>query len=187
MTVSFALVRCACGAERQAGQSCPHCGGEPDEVDDDLARRCAIAAVEARDPGGDVTPLTLDDAFGAVGGWFDVFARAYEGTEEGSVDEAAARLRGALGELDVLHERARRAIRLRPNHAVWSALDGVLAAFDDVRDIYLAALVAPTVPAAEEAANRGQAGIDAAAAALNHFQGLAGAWESVTDADLADE
>lgn len=188
MTISFALVQCTCGAERQAEQSCPHCGRRPGEVDEDLARRRAIvAALEARDPVGDVAPLTLDDAFGAVGGWFDVFAGAYERTAEGSVDQAAARLRAAFDELDTLHERARRAIRLRPNKAAWSALDGVLAAFDDVRDTYLAALVAPTVPAAEKAANRGQAAIDTASAALDHFHALAGAWESVTDADLADE
>src|SRR5215211_2950816 len=35
--------------------------------------------------------------------------------------------------------------RLRPAHAVWRAIDGVLAAFEDVRDTYLEALTAATI------------------------------------------
>ncbi len=146
-----------------------------------------MRAVCEREAVGDVEALALEEASGVVGEWFDGFFEAYEASGEGSVDEAAGRLRVSLQELDVLHERARRARRLRPNHAIWAALDAVFSAYNDVRDTYLDALIATTVEEAEEAAARGQVALDSASAALDRFSSLADAWQSVHDANLADE
>jgi hypothetical protein len=188
LSITFSLVRCACGAERQAGRACLSCGRDPDEIDEDLERRRAIVrGAREREPVGDVEPLALEEAFGVVGAWFDGFSEAYEATGEGSVDEAASRLRESLQELDVLQAREGRARRLRPNHAIWAALDAVLAAYNDVRDTYLDALISLTVEDAEEAGSRGQAAIDSASAALDRFNSLADSWQSVHDAHLADE
>jgi hypothetical protein len=188
LTVTFSLVRCACGAERQAGRSCPACGRDPEEVDRDLERRRAIVQeVSDREPVEDAEPLALEDAFPAIRAWFDRFSAAYEATGEGSVGDAARRLREALEELDALHARAARARRLRPAHALWAAIDGVLMAFDNVRDTYLDALTAATLDDAEAAAVRGQVAIDTATAALDRFNALADAWERVESADLAHE
>lgn len=188
LTITFSLVRCACGAERQAGRSCPACGRDPEEVDGDLERRRAIVQeVSDRKPVEDAEPLALEDAFPAIRAWFDRFSAAYEATGEGSVEDAARRLRESLEELDALHARAARTRRLRPAHALWAAIDGVLMAFDNVRDTYLDALTAATVDDAEAAAIRGQGAIDSATAALDRFNALASAWERVDSADLAEE
>lgn len=188
LTITFSLVRCACGAERQAGRRCPDCSREPEEVDAELERRRTIVQrVSDRKPVEDVEPLPLDGAFAAIRGWLDRFSAAYEATGEGSVEDATAMLREPLDELDALRARAARARRLRPGHALWAAIDGVLLAFDNVRDAYLDALTAATVDEAEEAAVRGQGAIDAAAAALDRFNALADAWERVDSSNLADE
>ena len=188
LTITFPLVRCSCGAERQAGQHCPACDCEPEEIDEDLERRRAIVGrcVE-RDEITDAKPLAVEDAFPAVGGWLDDFSAAYETINDGSIADAAARLRDSLLALDVLHLRAAGTPRLRPNHALWTALDAVLASYDDVRDTYLEALTAPTPDEAEQASARGQAAIDAAAAALERFNDLTDAWQRVHEADLAEE
>ena len=188
VTITFSLVRCACGAERQAGRSCPECGRDPEEVDADLERRRAIVQeVGDREPVEDAEPLALEDAFPAIRAWFDRFSAAYEATGEGAVEDAAGRLRESLEQLDALHSRAARARRLRPGHALWAAIDGVLLAFDNVRETYLDALTAATVDGAEAATVRGQAAIDRATAALDRFNALASAWERVDSADLAEE
>jgi hypothetical protein len=188
LAITFALVRCACGTERQAGQRCPECGREAEEADEDLERRRAIVrAVSHRTPPGDVEPLVLENAFSSLGAWLDGFFAAYEATGDGSADDVAPALRASLGDLDALHRRASRADRLRPNHAVWAAIDDVLAAYDGLRDTYLEALTAATVEDAERAAPRGQAAIDVAAAALDRFNAVSDAWDRVEAADLGDE
>lgn len=188
LTITFSLVRCACGAERQAGRRCPDCGCEPEEVDADLERRHAIVrGVGVREPVADVEPLALEDTLAAIRGWFDRFSAAYTATGEGSVEDAVGRLSDSLEELDALQARAAGARRLRPYHALWAAIDGVLCAFDDIRDTYFDALTAATVNETEAAAARGQGAIDAAAAALARFNALADAWERVESADLTGE
>ncbi len=188
LTIGFALVQCACSAERQAGQRCPECGREPEETDEDLERRRAIVrAARETESLADVDPLRIEDAFSAVGGWLDRFFAAYEAAGERPVEEAAPALRVSLDELDALHARVGHAERLRPNHATWTAIDGVLAAYDGVRDTYLAAFTAATIEDAERAAARGQAALDTAAAALERFNAVGDAWRRVDEADLADE
>ena len=188
LTITFSMVRCACGAERQAGRGCPACGRDPEEVDADLERRRKIVReVGDRELVEDAEPLAIEDAFAAIRAWFDRFSAAYEATGYGAVEEAAGRLRVSLEQLDALHARAARARRLRPGHALWAAIDGVLLAFDQVRDTYLDALAAATVDDAEAAAVRGQAAIDSATAALDRFNALANAWDQVDSADLAEE
>lgn len=188
LTISFALVRCACSAERQAGQRCPECGREPEETDENLERRRAIVrATTEREPPADVDPLIVEDAFSVVDGWLDRFFAAFETAGVGPVQEVAPALRVSLDELDALHARVAGAERLRPNHAAWTAIDGVLAAYDGVRDTYLDAFTAATVQDAEQAAARGQAALDAAAAALERFNAVAEAWRRVDEADLTDE
>jgi len=188
LTITFSMVRCACGAERQAGRGCPACGRDPEEVDADLERRRKIVReIGDRELVEDAEPLAIEDAFAAIRAWFDRFSAAYEATGYGAVEEAAGRLRVSLEQLDALHARAARARRLRPGHALWAAIDGVLLAFDQVRDTYLDALAAATVDDAEAAAVRGQAAIDSATAALDRFNALANAWDQVDSADLAEE
>ena len=87
----------------------------------------------------------------------------------------------------MLHARVARARRLRPDHAPWAAIDGVLCALSDVRDGYLGALAAATVEETREAAARGQAAIDSATAVLDRFNALDDAWERVDSADISDE
>lgn len=188
LSITFSLVRCACGNERQAGLPCPSCGRDPNEIDEDLERRRAVVrGASERDAVGGVEPLALEEAFGVLGAWFDGFSEAYEATGEGSVDGAAGRLRESLKELNVLQARASNAPRLRPNHAIWAAVDTVLAAYDDVRDTYLDSLIATTVEEAEAMAARGQVAINSVSSALDRFNNLADAWQSVYDADLAEE
>jgi hypothetical protein len=190
LTVSFSLARCDCGAERQVGQPCPRCGRGPGEkeVDEGLERRRAIVnAVRDREKITDAGPLALEDGLSVVGDWLGEFWSAYEATAEGSVEEAAAGLRQTLAALDLLHLRVARTPRLRPNHALWRAIDAVLLAYHDVRDTYLAALTSATMEEAERAAASGQEAIDAAAAALAEFNALAAAWQRIHDADLREE
>lgn len=188
LTITFALVQCACGTERQAGQRCSECGREPEEADENLERRRAIVrAVSERPPLGNGHPLALEDAFSVVGAWLDRFFAAYEAAAEGPVEEVVRTLGAALDELDVLNARVSDAERLRPNHGTWAAIDGVLAAYGGVRDTYFDALTAATVDNAAQAAARGQAAIDAAAAALDRFNAVADAWRRVDEADLAEE
>ena len=157
-------------------------------MDEDLERRRAIvSAVGQRETITDAQPLALEDGLSVVGGWLDQFGTAYEATADGSIEEAAAGLRQALAALDLLHFRVARTSRLRPNHALWRAIDGVLAAYDDISDAYLAALTTATMDETEQAAARGQDALDAAAAALAQFNALAEAWQRVHDADLREE
>jgi hypothetical protein len=188
LSVGFSLVRCACGAERQAARRCPSCDREPEETDPDLERRRAIVQrLKDAAPVGDIEPVALEDAFSIVGHWFDYFSAAYEASGEGTVDEAAGRLREALHALAVLETRVSRAQRLRPSHAMWAAVDDVLVCYREICAAYLEALVAPTVEEAEVSADRGQQAIDAGSAALAHFNCLADAWSHVHGVDLADE
>jgi hypothetical protein len=188
LVIGFTQARCKCGAQRQAGRTCARCGGEPDETDSELDRRRAIVGAVAERPlVGAVAPLKLDDSFAILGAWPDRFFASYGTTNEDTVEEAAGRLREVLSELDVLHKRAASGRRLRPNHGQWFAIDGVLAAFTDLRDAYLDALIAETVEKARDAGARGQAAIDAAAAALDHFNRYSDAWLTVDAGDLSHE
>jgi hypothetical protein len=188
LTITFSLVRCACGGERQAGQPCPHCGRDPEEVDEGLERRrTLVRALREREPDPPAAPLELDEAFAVVGAWLDRFFAAYEASGDGSLEEAAKRLRQSLTELDVLLARATGAGRLRPHHATWAVIDAVLTAYEDIRDAYLDALVAESVPEAEEAATRGQQAIDAAAASLDRFNSLKEVSGRFDEANVDDE
>src|SRR4051794_29957754 len=101
------MILCACGAERQAGQSCRECGRDPEEVDSDIERRRAIVrGVGDRESVADVVPLHADEAFSALHSWFGSFSAAYEATADGELEDATTRLRNAVVQLDQLHARA---------------------------------------------------------------------------------
>lgn len=186
--MTFTVVCCACGVERQAALRCPDCGREPEELDPNVERRRAIVrAATSHGSVDEAEPVDLAEACAALGGWFGRFSVAFEATGEDSVEDAASRLRGPLEELAVLRARVERTCRLRPDHAAWAAIAGALSALSDARDAYLDAFAAATVEEAEEAAERGQAAIDGVAAALDRFNALDDAWERVDSAGLADE
>lgn len=186
--ISFSLVRCICGAERQAAQQCPSCACIPeDEVDKNLERRQAIVdrATKSK-PNREGEPLRAEEAFRVLHPWFDKFVVACRRIEEVSDDEATIGLRNALCDLEALHGRVANTRRLRPRYALWNAVDEVLSAYHEIRDAYISALVAPTIDEAEEAAARGQAALDRATLALDHFNQHA-EWLERTEGDPSNE
>jgi hypothetical protein len=187
-TVSFSLVRCACGAERQAAQQCPNCARiSEDEVDENLKRRKAIVDRASRPtPDREGEPLLAEEAFRVLRPWFDSFVAACRRVEEVSDDEATTGLRNALGDLGILHRRVENTRRLRPLYALWDTVDEVLSAYDEIGDAYLSALVAPTIDEAKKEGIRGQAALDRAAFVLDRFNQHS-EWSERTEGDASQE
>lgn len=186
--VTFSVVRCTCGAERQAARVCGECGREPEETDELLERRRAIVArVERRRPQGELVPLVMPDAFGELREWYAGFEHALESVDEGTVEEAAGRLQDAFDGLDRLERRTAAVRRLRPMHGLWRTIDAALDGYARIRDTYVDALTASTVGEVEAEAKRGQEAIDAAGAAMSRLADYGEAFDRVNVADPSDE
>ncbi len=107
LTLSFSIVRCTCGAERQAEQPCPTCGCDPVEVDEALEqRRQLVASLDlVSPPPPEVERVDPDEVWRELGGWLSNFMDAYECANDGSAEEAGRRIQGQINELAALRAR----------------------------------------------------------------------------------
>jgi hypothetical protein len=189
LTLSFSIVRCACGAERQAEQSCVACGCAPDEVDSDLERRRTI--VEALDLARlgppELEPVWLDGLWAELSDWLSRFLAAYERADEGTAEEAAARIQLEVDALAVLGARIAATRRLRPHVAGWAAVDRVVAMQVRLVELYTRALVAPTPEQARALAEEAQTVLDNAVVIIGRYNAVVDGWSTVHEVPLDDE
>ncbi len=156
-------------------------------MDENVKRRQTIVDRASRPkPNREGEPLRAEEAFRVLRPWLDSFVAACRRVEEASVDEAAAGLRNALGDLETLQGRVENTRRLRPLYALWDTVDEVLSAYNEIRDAYLSALVAPTIDEAKEGEARGQAALDRAAQVLDRFNQHS-EWSERTEGDPSQE
>ena len=189
LRLSFSLVRCLCGATRQAGLTCQECGCAPEEVDEGLERRRQI--VEAVDAGSisadEQTPQLLGDLWSDISSWLGQFTDAYEQTGDGAVNDAAARLRDALIALAVLRAQIAIAPRHRPFLAHWRAAERILDLHENLVAHYTGAFIASTPEEAEREAAEGQVALDAAAEIINRFNAVNDERAALDEVDPGDE
>jgi hypothetical protein len=189
LSLSFALVKCSCGNERQAGQLCKVCGCQGTEFDEYLERRREIVAaldlqvVAPHEP----APASLESLWVTLRGWLDDFTTAIEQTNQGSPHEASGRLQRAVDNLSVLSTHVIAAPKLRPRLAEWRAVDRVLQMNARLIDHWTRALVAPTPAAVNDEAESGQAALDQAAAIIARFNAVSDERAALDELELTDE
>ena len=197
VAITFSIVKCDCGEERQAGTVCPSCGRGADEDDPRVVARRAVAAIAGAPPAddGDALPVEIDEVFGLFNGWMNGFMATFEAVAERLEDETDQATQTVLGEelhipvseLDRLRQRIAATPRLRPAFRFWRIVDRLLALLDDMRTSYLEALAARTMAEAEAKAEAGQAALDHASAALNHFNRFTDVWQAIEEVPVGDE
>ena len=116
VAITFSIVKCDCGDERQAGTICPSCGRGADEEDPLVVARRAVAASPAlRLPTAATSPLEAEEVFGLLKLWLDRFMATFEAvaqpleeeTDEETQKALGEELRGPISELDQFSQRSR--------------------------------------------------------------------------------
>lgn len=191
LSLSYSLVRCSCGTARQAGLVCPQCGCAPEEVDEDVERRRQIVAALSQEagavPAGTVDPQALADLWSVLTGWLQAYLDAYQRTAEGTVEEAAGRLRDVLAELALMRARIDAAEKRRPYLASWRAAERILDLYDRLVASYTAALVAPTPADAQREGDAAQLCLDEAAATIGRYNAVAEEHATLEAVGLGDD
>jgi hypothetical protein len=189
LTLSFSIIRCACGGERQAEQRCPVCGCEPEEVDDDLeGRRTLVRALDFDPPApSEVEAVSLRGLWGELSLWLSRFMGVYEQATDGTAEEGAARIQLEINELAILRARVATAHRLRPYLPAWAAVDRVLMMEGLLVEQYAGALIAPTPEDAGSLADEAQTTLDELTEHIDRFNAVVDARIAVDEVGLDDE
>jgi hypothetical protein len=175
LKLPFTLVACdGCGPDRAAGARCLSCGSTTifDDRAVDRRRRIVDRARPLLDePGGVENPISLGDAFKALGSWITRLLRSCARVMDGTEDEAVKRIGACARALRAIEDRTAATPRTRDDAGIWDTIDGVPAALRGAIEEYLAALSSKDPAACQEHAVAGQRSIDAA----GHIAGALGA------------
>lgn len=192
--LNFAGIDCLrCGDVRVRGLACPTCGTKPDPRETDaktnLRRRVAELALErlaAPYPDQQPTaPLELLLAiWGELESWIGGFLAALRNSADsakGEVEllESIERFRSTRAKLAAVPRR-------RPWMGLLSELDELLDKTELIAREYLGAFTAVRPIEAQQAARRGQAAIDTAAARIEPISQRIARWTRIEGADTAE-
>lgn len=192
--ISFALVKCDCGAPRVRGVACPDCGRGAAwfEVDVEsqrrtrVAARCLAALEDSRlaaqedstaPPNGD--HLQQFAVLGALPSSFLEALEALERPGQGSVDDLAE----ACVAIGSIAQSTSAMPRLRP----WIRTDNVAqssaSAMVEMARLFLEAFSAPTPLLAQQRARAAQTSLDEVTLLVAELNSLRSRWERIDDGD----